>query len=83
MSRIHVKIYLEIVDNKHEKGGIAMELGIILPSYNNLLGVGRAQLAHSKVSKSKAESAKERLKQKDGNTSIANQSSERVVDVSI
>jgi hypothetical protein len=60
-----------------------MELGIILPSYNNLLGIGRSQLADSKVSRSKAESAKERLKQKDVNTSLANQSSERVIDVSI
>jgi hypothetical protein len=60
-----------------------MELGVILPSYNNLLGIGRSQLTDSKVSKSKAESAKERLKQKDVNTSLANQSSERVIDVSI
>ncbi len=60
-----------------------MELGVILPSYSNLLGIGKSQLADSKVAKSKAESAKERLKQKEANTSLANQSSERVIDVSI
>ncbi|MFC1809270.1 hypothetical protein ACFL3D_04035 [Candidatus Omnitrophota bacterium] len=60
-----------------------MELGVILPSYNNLLGVGSTKLANSKVAKSKAESAKEKLQQKNGNTSIANQSNERIVDVSI
>ena len=66
-----------------KEGGNIMELGIILPSYNNLLGVGKSRLANSNVAKTKAESAKERLRQKDNKTSIANQSSERVVDVSI
>lgn len=60
-----------------------MELGIILPSYNTLLGVGRSELAHSKVAKSKNAQAREKLKPKDNNTSVSGQGSERVVDVSI
>jgi len=60
-----------------------MELGIILPSYRNLLRITNKEVADKKLQKSKADDAAEKLKTKDSSISIANQNNGRVVDVSI
>ena len=60
-----------------------MELGIIMPSYNRLLGVGKADIARRNLVKTRKEQEKAKLKTKDAHTAIANQNNERVgVDVS-
>jgi len=60
-----------------------MELGIILPSYRNLLRINNKEVAEKKVQKDKAAQATEKTKPKDADTSIANENNGRVIDVSI
>ncbi len=60
-----------------------MELGIILPSYRNLLRISDKDVTESKIQRSKADSASENSRPKNAATSIANQGQGRVIDVSI
>jgi len=60
-----------------------MELGIILPSYRNLLRVNNKEVTEKTVQMEKSQKSIEKTKPKNANTSISNQNNGRVVDVSI